>query len=88
MILRYNYSLNSEGLLAFRITSIYDGKNNKPVEKISYGSNGSVMFKDKNQYDKNGNLIEKSRVDFFNYLDTIGIEHTQVGSYYFFRKKQ
>jgi hypothetical protein len=26
-------------------------------------------------------------VDFFNYLDTIGIEHTQVGSYYFFRKK-
>ena len=33
------------------------------------------------------NLIEKSRVDFFNYLDTIGIEHTQVGSYYFFRKK-
>ena len=33
------------------------------------------------------NTLEKSRVDFFNYLDTIGIEHTQVGSYYFFRKK-
>jgi hypothetical protein len=33
------------------------------------------------------NTIEKSRVDFFEYLDTIGIEHTQVGSYYFFRKK-
>jgi hypothetical protein len=32
------------------------------------------------------NTIEKSRVDFFEYLDTIGIEHTQVGSYYFFRK--
>jgi hypothetical protein len=34
------------------------------------------------------NIIEKSKVDFFEYLDTIGIEHTQVGSYYFFRKKQ
>ena len=32
-------------------------------------------------------LIESSRRDFFAYLDTIGIEHTQVGSYYFFRKK-
>ena len=31
------------------------------------------------------NLIEKSKFDFFRYLDTIGIEHTQVGSYYFFR---
>lgn len=31
------------------------------------------------------NLIEKSKFDFFAYLDTIGIEHTQVGSYYFFR---
>ena len=34
------------------------------------------------------NIIEKSKVDFFQYLDTIGVEHTQVGSYYFFRKKQ
>jgi hypothetical protein len=34
------------------------------------------------------NIIEKNKVDFFEYLDTIGIEHTQVGSYYFFRKKQ
>ncbi len=33
------------------------------------------------------NVIEKSRVDFFEYLDTIGVKHTQVGSYYFFRKK-
>jgi hypothetical protein len=34
------------------------------------------------------NIIEKSRGDFFEYLDTIGIEHTNVGSYYFFKKKQ
>ena len=33
------------------------------------------------------NIIEKSRFDFFKYLDTIGIEHTQVGNYYFFNKK-
>ena len=33
------------------------------------------------------NIIEKSRDDFFQYLDTIGIEHNQVGSYYFFNKK-
>jgi len=33
------------------------------------------------------NLIEKSRVDFFAYLDTIGVEHSQVGSYYFFYRK-
>lgn len=33
------------------------------------------------------NVIEKSRVDFFEYLDTIGVEHTQVGSYYFFNRK-
>ncbi len=32
-------------------------------------------------------LIEQSRVDFFKYLDTIGVEHTQVGSYYFFTRK-
>ena len=34
------------------------------------------------------NIVEKNRVDFFEYLDTIGIEHTQVGGYYYFRKKQ
>jgi hypothetical protein len=34
------------------------------------------------------NIIEKSRGDFFEYLDTIGIEHTNMGSYYFFKKKQ
>jgi len=34
------------------------------------------------------NVIEKSRVDFFKYLDTIGIEHSKVGSYYFFNKKE
>jgi hypothetical protein len=33
------------------------------------------------------NIIEKNRVDFFKYLDTIGVEHTQVGSYYFFTRK-
>ena len=33
------------------------------------------------------NLIEKSKFDFFAYLDTIGIEHSKVGSYYFFNKK-
>ena len=33
------------------------------------------------------NLIEKSKFDFFAYLDTIGVEHTQVGGYFFFRKK-
>jgi hypothetical protein len=33
------------------------------------------------------NIIEKSKFDFFAYLDTIGIEHTQVGSYYFFHRK-
>ena len=33
------------------------------------------------------NLIEKNREAFFEYLDTIGIEHNQVGNYYFFNKK-
>jgi hypothetical protein len=33
------------------------------------------------------NVIEKSKFDFFAYLDTIGIEHSQVGSYYFFNRK-
>ena len=33
------------------------------------------------------NVIEKSKFDFFAYLDTIGIEHTKLGSYYFFKKK-
>jgi len=33
------------------------------------------------------NLIEKSKFDFFSYLDTIGVAHTQDGSYYFFNKK-
>ena len=33
------------------------------------------------------NIMEKSRVDFFAYLDTIDIEHTQLGGYFFFRKK-
>ena len=34
------------------------------------------------------NVIEKSKFDFFAYLDTIGIEHSKVGSYYFFNRKQ
>ena len=33
------------------------------------------------------NTIEKNKVDFFAYLDTIGVEHSQVGSYYFFYRK-
>ena len=33
------------------------------------------------------NLIEKSKKDFFEYLDSIQIEHTKVGSYYFFNRK-
>ena len=33
------------------------------------------------------NIIEKSRDDFFAYLDTIGIEHTQLGGYFFIKKK-
>ena len=33
------------------------------------------------------NLIDKIKFDFFRYLYTIGVEHTQVGSYYFFNKK-
>ncbi len=33
-------------------------------------------------------LIEKNRDEFFEYLDSIGIEHKRIGSYYFFRKKQ
>lgn len=32
-------------------------------------------------------IIEKNREAFFEYLDTMGIEHTQVGGYYFFKKK-
>ena len=34
------------------------------------------------------NIIEKNRDAFFEYLDTIGIEHTQIGGYYYFQKKQ
>ena len=33
------------------------------------------------------NTIEKSKKEFFAYLDSIEIEHSQVGSYYFFQKK-
>lgn len=33
------------------------------------------------------NVIEKSKFDFFKYLDTIDIEHSKVGSYYFFYRK-
>ena len=33
------------------------------------------------------NIIEKNKFDFFAYLDTIGIEHSKVGSYYFFQRK-
>ena len=33
------------------------------------------------------NVIEKNRDDFFAYLDTVGIEHTQLGGYFFIKKK-
>ena len=33
------------------------------------------------------NILEENREKFFEYLDTIGIEHTQIGGYFFFRKK-
>jgi len=33
------------------------------------------------------NLIEKNLDAFFEYLDTIGIEHTQVDGYFFIKKK-
>ena len=33
------------------------------------------------------NVIEKSKLDFFEYLDTIDIEHKRIGSYYFFNRK-
>ena len=47
-----------------------------------------VYFIDENISDyPRVNIIEKSRVDFFAYLDTIGVEHTQLGGYFFFRKK-
>ena len=47
-----------------------------------------VYFIDENIADyPRVNIIEKSRDDFFIYLDTIGIEHTQLGGYYFFKKK-
>ena len=31
-------------------------------------------------------IIEKNMDDFFEYLDTIGIEHKRIGSYYFFNR--
>jgi hypothetical protein len=33
------------------------------------------------------NVIEKNKLDFFAYLDTIDIEHKRIGSYYFFNRK-
>ena len=33
------------------------------------------------------NIKEKSRDDFFAYLDTIDVEHTQLGGYYFFQEE-
>lgn len=34
------------------------------------------------------NITEKSRNDFFAYLDSVNIEHINIGGYYFFKKKQ
>ena len=36
---------------------------------------------------KRDKKIEENRESFFEFLDTMGIEHTQVGGYYFFKKK-
>ena len=33
------------------------------------------------------NIIEKSRDEFFQYLDSVNIEHSQLGGYYFFKQK-
>jgi len=33
------------------------------------------------------NIIEKNKDDFFKYLDSVNIEHKQLGGYYFFQKK-
>ena len=47
-----------------------------------------VYFIDENIADyPRVNIIEKSRDDFFVYLDTIGIEHTNNSGYHFFKKK-
>jgi hypothetical protein len=47
-----------------------------------------VYFIDENIADyPRVNIIEKTKDDFFVYLDTIGIEHTQLGGYYIFTKK-
>ena len=46
-----------------------------------------VYFIDENIADyPRVNIKEKTRDDFFAYLDTIGVEHTQLGGYYFFKK--
>ena len=34
-----------------------------------------------------GELLEKTQEAFFAYLDTLGIEHNNIGGYYFFNKK-
>jgi hypothetical protein len=34
------------------------------------------------------NTIEKSKKEFFDYLDSIDIEYSKVGSYYFFNRKR
>ena len=34
------------------------------------------------------NVIEKNKDEFFEYPDTIDIEHKKIGTYYFFKKKQ
>lgn len=34
------------------------------------------------------NIIEKNIDDFLKYLDSVNVEHSVVGSYYFFKKKE
>ena len=48
---------------------------------IIYEEVAGIIKKDKAE------IIEKSQEAFFAYLDTMGIEHNNIGGYYFFKKK-
>ena len=79
-------------LISILILSSLDPINNF-VSLKTYVSNNAqkhcqVYFIDENIPDfPRVNLIEKNREAFFEYLDTIGIEHNQLGSYFFIKKK-
>ena len=48
---------------------------------IIYEEVAGIIKKDKAE------IIEKNQEAFFAYLDTMGIEHNNIGGYYFFNKK-